>query len=198
MISIYKIVNLLNNKIYIGQSVNIQERWRRHKKNAKRKINHPLYDSINKYGSENFSIEIINECRTQEEADALEKQLILEHDTLNRANGYNLREGGRNGAKHTPESKKKLSDARKGSIGWNKGLVGKKSHMFGKKNHQYGKRGEKSPNHIITQEIANDIRKEYSQYKTRKEKFGKAKEIYTKYNISDSLFYEIISGEAWS
>jgi|ERR1700722_6091070 len=197
MYFIYQIKNLLDNKIYIGQSINIKERWHRHKKNARRKINHPLYDSINKYGVENFLFEIIKECETQEDADFFEKQFIILNNTTNRKNGYNLREGGRNGSKHTPESRKKLSEYRKGKPGWNKGILGEESHMYGEKNHQYGMTGDLSARHIITQEIADKIRKEYSQYKTRKEKFGKAKEIFTKYNISDTLFYEIISGKAW-
>jgi len=195
---VYQIKNLINNKIYIGQSINIKERWHRHKKNAKRKINHPLYDSINKYGISNFLFEILAECNTQEDTDLLEKQFIIQYDTMNKEKGYNLREGGRNGSKHTPESIKKLSDAHKGKKGWNKGMTGEKSHMYQDKNHQYGKTGELSANHIITQKIADKIREEYSQYKTRKEKHGKAKIIFTKYNISDTLFYDIISNKVWT
>ena len=32
MIGIYKITNLINQKIYIGQSINIEQRWKEHRK----------------------------------------------------------------------------------------------------------------------------------------------------------------------
>lgn len=56
---IYKIQNLINGKIYIGQSKNIEKRWLRHKTTAFNKNDHsynlPLYRAIRKYGLENFS-----------------------------------------------------------------------------------------------------------------------------------------------
>ena len=62
MIGIYKIQNLINGKIYIGQSVHIQARFNQHKNEAKNGNTRPLYNAIRKYGIENFSFEIIEEC----------------------------------------------------------------------------------------------------------------------------------------
>jgi len=57
---IYKITNILNNKCYIGQTSYILERRiNLHLKEVKYKTNSPLYNSINKYGLENFKWEII-------------------------------------------------------------------------------------------------------------------------------------------
>lgn len=57
---IYKVTNLINNKIYIGQTVNWKERFTQHKKlgygNEENKI---LYKAITKYGIENFQFEVI-------------------------------------------------------------------------------------------------------------------------------------------
>ena len=50
---IYKITNLINEKIYIGQSVNFKERIRLHRETAFNKNTHsydyPLYRSIRKH-----------------------------------------------------------------------------------------------------------------------------------------------------
>lgn len=60
MVGIYKITNKTNNKAYIGQSVNIEERWRQHKKDYNR-IDCSLYRAFRKYGIENFKFEILEE-----------------------------------------------------------------------------------------------------------------------------------------
>ena len=56
---IYKITKLLNNKIYIGRSVNILKRWNQHKNAAD---SSPLHKAIQKYGIENFKLEVLEEC----------------------------------------------------------------------------------------------------------------------------------------
>ena len=62
---IYKITNLINQKIYIGQTTkSIQERWKRHWADSTKPdiSNRPLYKAFNKYGKDNFKIEEIEEC----------------------------------------------------------------------------------------------------------------------------------------
>lgn len=63
---VYKITNLINNHCYIGQSIYIEQRWRRHKSNINNangeEYNYPLYRAIRKYGISNFSFEILEEC----------------------------------------------------------------------------------------------------------------------------------------
>ena len=61
---IYKITNLVNDKIYIGQtSRSIEIRWREHIRHAQT-LSHkyPLYKAIIKYGKESFSICQLEEC----------------------------------------------------------------------------------------------------------------------------------------
>lgn len=65
---IYKITNIINNKSYIGSSVDIYTRWREHKRRSKCKsewtkdvYESPLYRSFRKNGLENFTFEIIEE-----------------------------------------------------------------------------------------------------------------------------------------
>lgn len=67
MAYIYKIVNTVNSKIYIGKTYgSIQERWKEHCKDYIResKENRPLYRAMNKYGIEKFYIEPIEEVDT--------------------------------------------------------------------------------------------------------------------------------------
>lgn len=100
MIGIYKITNIINGKCYIGQSVNIHKRWNNHKSacyntNA-HEYNYYLYRAMRKYGIENFTFEIIEEC-SQELLDEREIFWISYYDSY--VNGYNETEGG-NYAKH--------------------------------------------------------------------------------------------------
>ena len=91
---IYKITNLINQKIYIGLTTcTLKERWQNHKGCVKSDPRH-LYRSMRKYGIENFKIEIV------EETDSLEKLAQLEDYYINLYNsrdpnvGYNLSAGG--------------------------------------------------------------------------------------------------------
>ena len=48
---IYKITNLINNKVYIGQSIDIERRWQEHRKLCKTG-NALIYKAFRKYGLE--------------------------------------------------------------------------------------------------------------------------------------------------
>ena len=64
MTGIYKIENLVNEKVYIGQAVNISRRWNEHKFHLKNNnhFNKHLQNAWNKYGEKNFKFEPIEEC----------------------------------------------------------------------------------------------------------------------------------------
>lgn len=107
MIGIYKITNNINNKSYIGQSVNIQKRFNAHKSAAfnlnNRLYNSPLYRAIRKYGIENFCFEILEECN-EEDLNNKEIFYINKYGTYGK-NGYNQDNGGNQASHYT-----KLSD----------------------------------------------------------------------------------------
>ena len=89
--AIYKITNLINNKIYIGQTVHPNKRWQEHQQRAKTHYDdYPIHLAINKYGAENFSFEILE---WTEQYDYEEARLIKEYNSIS-PNGYNLIEGG--------------------------------------------------------------------------------------------------------
>lgn len=90
MTGIYKITNLINNKIYIGQSTNIQKRWEDHKFYSS-KYQTAIQQAFKKYGISNFSFEVLEEC-PKEKLDEREIYWIKFYDSYN--NGYNLTKGG--------------------------------------------------------------------------------------------------------
>lgn len=64
MIGIYKIINTINGKCYIGSSININNRWGKHRALLRhnKHENIKLQNAWNKYGEENFQFIIIKEC----------------------------------------------------------------------------------------------------------------------------------------
>ena len=84
---VYKITCLIDNKIYVGKTTKtLNERMRGHLSNK----GHSLIDeAIQKYGIENFKIDVIAECDTVEELNELEKYWIRTLD-CKFPNGYNL------------------------------------------------------------------------------------------------------------
>lgn len=96
MIGIYKIINLINGKIYIGQSININKRIKDHfwKSTCQKDVsyNSPLHSAIRKYGKNNFTWEVIEECDISE-IDKKQQYYIQYYNSLV-PNGYNILTGG--------------------------------------------------------------------------------------------------------
>lgn len=93
MIGIYKITNKINNHSYIGQSIHIEKRWKEHqnKYNWERECKKPLYLAFQKYGLENFTFEVLEECESQD-LNSKEKYYIQYYNTYK--DGYNQTIGG--------------------------------------------------------------------------------------------------------
>jgi group I intron endonuclease len=89
MYKIYLITNLLNLKQYVGVTkFSLEERFLQHTKRG-----FFLTEAIQKYGEQKFSIELIEEVKTPEQAYELEIFYIKEYNTKV-PNGYNLTDGG--------------------------------------------------------------------------------------------------------
>ena len=97
---IYRIHNKINDKNYIGQSVNITDRWRKHRSTVfatqNPGYNYPIYRAIRKYGLENFELLIEEECKP-EELNEKEIYYINKYQSYCWQNGYNIAFGGSNG-----------------------------------------------------------------------------------------------------
>lgn len=96
MIGIYIFTNKINGKQYIGQSINIEDRKKQHfyryKNNKDSGYNSAIHSAFRKYGWENFSFEILEQC-SLEDLDEKEKYWISKKNTLV-PNGYNILKGG--------------------------------------------------------------------------------------------------------
>lgn len=113
---VYKIINLINSKLYFGiTKCSLKKRWKEHKSKSKYAQNH-LYLAIRKYGLENFNIEVVKECDSEHEMYELEIKLIQKHKTNNRLFGYNNSTGGEKsslGQKLSDQAKKSISEFQK-------------------------------------------------------------------------------------
>lgn len=95
IVGVYSVINLINNKIYIGQSIDVERRWLQHRYG---KGNIILRNAIKKYGIENFTfnmldiLDVENKSKTQitEELTALEQKWFDLEQPFLRENGYNI------------------------------------------------------------------------------------------------------------
>ena len=109
MVGIYKITNP-KGKIYIGQSINIEERLYQYKCLSKYSLGKKIFNSIQKYGWENHTHEVITECSV-EDLDTKEIYWGKFYNTLGE-NGLNLKLGEGRGIV-SEETKKKMSESAK-------------------------------------------------------------------------------------
>lgn len=95
MAFIYVITNDINGKQYVGKTNhNIEKRFKEHINDSRRERceKRPLYNAINKYGIEHFSISVLEECSVEDSANR-EIYWINRLQTYGR-NGYNATRGG--------------------------------------------------------------------------------------------------------
>lgn len=124
MAFIYKITNLINNKIYIGKTnYSIEHRWQQHlyssfKNENSQEYNYLLHKALRKYGQENFVIEKIEEVKA-EEAQKREQYWIKIYNSCilsPDSNGYNMTFGGEGAIKLDYNEIIKLWDKGFGSV----------------------------------------------------------------------------------
>jgi group I intron endonuclease len=150
LIGIYCITNLVNNKKYIGQSINIRRRWKEHRVELKANThcNNYLQNSWNKYGKNLFEFIILEEC-TEDKLNSFEEKWINYFNSLNKNFGYNLSKV----AVYKKYNKNSIRNVRKERIYGSKeeylNSVSFKNRYFksGKNNPMYGvhKYGEDAP-----------------------------------------------------
>lgn len=106
--SIYIISTTQSPKRYIGQTINVSDRWHYHKWSAKRESSMAIHSAMRKYGASSFTMEVIW-TGPVDLLDEMERKYIEQYNTLT-PNGYNLRTGGGRPI-WTDEARAKLSAA---------------------------------------------------------------------------------------
>lgn len=163
MCGIYKITNMVNGKVYIGQTNDIYTRWRKHKytyENPKEN-NQVIYRAMRKYGLENFSFEIILECEEWELNEWEIYFIEIYKSYINRkdSNGYNQNKGGGGvrGLKMSKETKEKMKKSKKN--------ISKETKQKMKENHADVSRG-KHPNakKVICENKVFDCARDCAEY----------------------------------
>ncbi len=113
---VYRILNTINGKCYIGSSVNIKARWRSHRTAMRAKTSEcvKLQRAWNKYGEQSFSFNIVEIISgNKEELYKREQYYIDFYDSVRR--GYNIlfSAGSCAGCKLSDKTKSKMSEAHK-------------------------------------------------------------------------------------
>ena len=148
---IYQIKNLINGKIYLGQTQDFETRKKHHfwKLKGNYHYNEHLQSAFNKYGEENFVFEILIE--TNENLDEIETKMINAIPIESRYNIAIVGQAPMKNRNHTPESIEKMS--------------GKKHHNYGKisslekrKKMSQAKQGEKCYLAKLTESQVREIR----------------------------------------
>jgi len=131
IMGIYQIRNLINGKVYIGSSIDIDKRWKKHVRELKNLIhpNQHLQSSWNKYGEESFIFEMIEDVCDDKLLLKCEQKYL---DNLKK-DDYNMvrdARGGSRGRFVSDETRKRMSDSHKGEkcVWW--GKRGEESHMW--------------------------------------------------------------------
>jgi len=214
---IYKISNNINNNLYIGQSINDNEKYFGSGKYIK--------NAIKKYGIGNFSKEILEYCFNGE-LNKKEKYWINYYDSYH--NGYNLTMGGQSGwmlgckhsddtkkqisqklkgvnnpffnKKHSDETKQKISNSLKNSIEWNE-KIKSKEHKEKLSRAQKGRKHTEKTKKKISDKNKGKKRSEETRQKMSKIQkelkpfLGKHHTEETKKKISDTHRGKIVSEE---
>jgi len=195
---IYKIENLVNSKVYIGQSKDINMRFLGHKSVLRRNKhgNEYLQRAWNKYGEDKFIFEILEECLLND-LDLNEIKWINKYNTLDTNFGYNIESGGNKLKTLSEKTKKKISENHADVSGENNPFYGKKHDQETlKRIHSNGNRIKSitAENNFHTK-LTND---EVLSIKDKIRNGESAVDIASLFNISKYNIYDIANNKSWT
>lgn len=169
---IYKITNQINNKIYIGKTKDtIELRFKGHLRDAQKykdgNFRSHLYEAMNLYGIENFTVQEIESCN-YEFLSEREQYWIKYYNSQDENIGYNICKGGEGGPggpmmkgkHHSPKTRQFMSESRMGSQNSNYGNRWSQSQELrqlhsvlscGENNGMYGKKHSEKTKQLISE-----------------------------------------------
>ena len=177
----------VTDKWYIGQTVNPEGRFNCHIDRAiNKKDKTYFYNSIRKYGLENFVYCVLEENVLRENLNMREMDWIEYYDSF--YCGYNMTAGG-NQTIFSEEFKEKMSEANKGRIPWNKGKHGIYSEETLKKLSESLKG---KPGYWTNKHLSEETKKKLSESLKGKPSWQKGKPSYnrkpvSKYDLNGNL-----------
>ena len=157
---IYKTINLINGKVYIGQkksSVFLEEKYLGSGKHLKR--------AVLLYGKENFKVEMLDTSETKKELDDKEIYWISYYNATDNTIGYNISNGGNDyrsmsgknnpmyGRHHSKETREKIAEKQR--------LTFRRKGVTNSKNPEVGK---KISNSLKGHEVTSETRKKLSDF----------------------------------
>jgi group I intron endonuclease len=186
---VYRIINKINGKEYIGQTIKtLKRRWTEHCCAGS-----ILYKAIKKYGKENFTQSIIHTCDNIEDLNLAEEYFIEYYNTMS-PNGYNLHTGGNNHMV-SDETRKKMSEAGKGKT-WTEERKKKHSESIsGEKHPNFGKTATNETRDKISKAGTGRKHAETSKIKIGESKKGVPRSEEVRRNISVSSTGKTVSEE---
>lgn len=202
---IYQIENIINGKIYIGQTIQkFKNRIRAHKHDALN-AKYPIQRAIAKYGFDNFTFKIICECTNQSELNLMERFFIWAYGSAIQELGYNLELGGNKGKSVSNKSRQKMSAAQimrfaKPEEKEKHSIIMKRRFSDPKEKENTSKTtkeamkkfcGENHPNSMLTWKAVSQIREEYKTLKTSQRKLAK------KFHTSQRNILDILKNRTW-
>lgn len=218
MYFMYKISQISSGKIYIGQTVRPNRRWKDHQWHAKNKQEQYIHRAMAKYGIDDFIFEVVATCRTKEDANEIEDELIIQYNS--RDFGYNVARGGAlaawnaglakelqpmYGKLHSQQTREKISKSNMGKImpphteEWKENqsknftghIVTLKTREKISKSNKKIHAGEKSGMSKLSNTQANEIRNEYENTNITQ------KELAIKYNVSQTAIWAIVRDKSY-
>lgn len=109
---IYRIINTVNNKVYVGQTIqkNPKMRWYQHCADVRNNKDSHLCNSMRKYGINTFEWEVIDIANSLEELNSKEESWLEHYRQITEC--YNIREAGGNKL-HNVKSIEKMQDSQR-------------------------------------------------------------------------------------
>lgn len=220
---IYEIRNTENGKVYIGSAKRFNFRWNSHKNLLRKGRHHSphLQSAWDKYGERSFEFKKLLVCG-EENLIMYEQIMIDGYSAADRKYGYNARPIAESmlGYKHTPETRTKLSAARKDQVFsaetraiWSKNRTGRKMpdwfpeftrlHKTGTKHSDATKaiisaKGIGRPCSIKTREKKAKLTFEQVQYIKSRAAYIPQAQLATEFSLNQSTISLIVTGKRWA